>query len=121
MDVRRWAATLALCTMTAFVAPGAARAAETPPAPAVSDDDIGTAAAERRYDPTKIICRRTRPPTGSRVSRGPRGERICLTTAEWDRRSEEARQNMRDGDRGVCGGHASGGCTMPGVAPGSER
>jgi hypothetical protein len=121
MHARWLAATLGLVAAASLAPLASPARAQAAAAAETAEVGLGEAPEARRYDATQVVCRRTRPPTGSRVARGPRGERICLTMAEWDRRSDEAQQNLRERDRGLCGGHASGGCTMPGVAPGSER
>ena len=81
------------------------------PASAVADDDIGVAPVKRRFDPLRMLCRRVRPKTGTRISRAPSDERICLTAAEWERREEVARDVLETRDRGLCG---QGGCSLPG-------
>ncbi len=78
-----------------------------PPSPpssrsAVADDDLGEAPAVRRYDPMRIVCRRTRPPTGTRVITRGRDSRICLSMEEWDRRAEEAQSVFDEANRGAC-------------------
>jgi hypothetical protein len=70
---------------------------------AVPDDDIGAPPEARRYDPLKVLCRRIRPQTGTRIVRDRGDERLCQTMAEWDRQAELAQETMRERDRGVCG------------------
>lgn len=70
---------------------------------AVPDDDIGVAPEARRYDPMKVLCRRIRPQTGTRIVRDRGDERLCQTMAEWDRQSELGQEALRERDRGICG------------------
>ena len=92
-----------------------AQTADAPPAPpparpsAVADDNIGEAPKARRYDPTRIVCKKTKPKTGSRVVRDYGDQRICLTMAEWDRQTQAAQDLLKERDRGVCG---AGGCQI---------
>ena len=76
---------------------------------AVADDEVGSAAPDRRYDAQRIVCKRTRPRTGSRVVRDRGDTRICQTMAEWDRQGDLGREALAARDRGTCG---SGGCTI---------
>lgn len=76
---------------------------------AVPDDDLGAAPEARRYDPLKILCRRIRPQTGTRIVRDRGDERLCQTMAEWDRQSELGQEALRERDRGVCGSPDCGG------------
>lgn len=78
---------------------------------AVADDDLGEAPKVKAFDPTRMLCRRVRPKTGTRIARGPASERMCLTAEEWDRRAEVAQEVLEARDRGTCG---STGCGLPG-------
>jgi hypothetical protein len=108
----------AIVLLTILAMAGSAAAQQADPAAtassrpsAVADDDVGVAPAKRRFDPLKMLCRRVRPKTGTRISRAPSDERICLTAAEWERREEVARDVLETRDRGTCG---PGGCNLPG-------
>jgi len=91
------------------------RAPASEPSSAIPDSDIGEAPEADRYDPKRVVCRRTKPPTGTRVVRGKRSEKICLAQDEWDRRSELGQETLKQRDRGTCG---SEGCKLPVGGPG---
>lgn len=71
---------------------------------AIADDDIGEAPKVRNFDPLRMLCRRVRPKTGTRIVSAKNDSRICLTQEEWERRTEVAREALRERDRGVCSG-----------------
>lgn len=104
-----------MIALAALALAGAAVAQPADPAPAaparsgVADDDVGAAPVDRRYDPQRVVCKRSRPRTGSRVVRDPGDTRICQTMAEWDRQAELGREALAARDRGTCG---AGGCTF---------
>jgi len=99
---------VAVLAVLAFAGHSWAQSPDAPASPqparsAVADDDLGKAPAAKRYDPTRIVCRKVKPKTGSRVVRDKGDERICLTQAEWDRHSDLAQESLKERDRGVCG------------------
>lgn len=84
-------------------------AAPPPAAPsAVADNDVGPGPDQRRYDPMRVVCKESRPETGTRIEKGKRSERICLTVAEWERREDLAREILKERDRGTCGSMGCG-------------
>jgi hypothetical protein len=103
---------LALLTIAggAFAqAPDPAEPAATPATRSgIADDDVGAVAADRRYDPLRVVCKRSRPRTGSRVVRDAGDTRICQTMAEWDRQAELGQEALRQRDRGTCGPNPCG-------------
>ena len=75
---------------------------QSPRRSAVADDDIGTAPADARSDPDRVVCRRTKPRTGSRLVRDSGDTLICQTEAEWERAAELGREVLKERDRGLC-------------------
>jgi hypothetical protein len=74
------------------------QATEPAPAPVASPTSAATEVpqkAESRFDPQRIECCRTRPPTGSRLGRE---RKICRSAKEWEQAEENARKAMRASD-----------------------
>jgi hypothetical protein len=103
-------ATMALAGVAAAQAPQTGQAEpRTGGRSAVADDDVGTAPVDRRYDPLEMVCKKTKPRTGSRVVRDRGDQRICMTRAQWEHVNNLAQDVMRERDRGQCGS----GCGVP--------
>lgn len=54
------------------------------------------------YDPLKIICRRVQPPTGTRIISPQTRQTMCMSRADWDQQEEDAREVLKERDRGIC-------------------
>ena len=66
----------------------------------------GDTAQNPSSNPDQIVCRRTAPPTGSRLG----GGRECHSQREWDQRAEEARKALQEDQmRGLTAGQPGGG------------
>lgn len=60
-------------------------------------------------DPSKVICRNVKPPTGTRLASSRNRQRVCMTKAEWDDQAREAQEALKVRDSGVCSpGQCSG-------------
>jgi hypothetical protein len=72
-------------------------------APATAaDGDPAPAAADERFDPSKVICRTIRPPTGTRVVNARSQRKVCQTRQQWEDQEREAQEALRVRDRGIC-------------------
>jgi hypothetical protein len=104
---------LRLFTITVAVGVLASAAAAQQPAevsaPEPTTNSDGTADTIGRDDPTKVICRSVRPPTGTRVTSARTRQKVCLTREQWDQQAREAQEALKVRDSGVCSpGECSG-------------
>lgn len=73
-----------------------------------SGQPAGTATApapeadEADDDPMKIICRRVRPPTGTRVAGPGTRQQMCMSKADWEQQELDAQEALKVRDSGVC-------------------
>ena len=92
-------------TFAALLA-GAAVAAQDPGAdsnrPGAPDADAEAAAQEDDFDPTKIVCRRVSPPTGTRVTGRQTRQRMCMSRADWEQQELDAQEALKVRDEGIC-------------------
>lgn len=90
-----------------------AAVAQSTPAPDTdADDDASTVAAasdERRYDPMRVICRKVRPPTGTRIQSSQTRQKMCMTAADWEQQELDAQEALGERDKGICGPGQCGG------------
>lgn len=98
-------------TIAALLA-GAAFAGQDPATP--SETGAATAApateaVEGDDDPLKIICRRVRPPTGTRVAGPQTRQQMCMTQSDWEQQELDAQEALKVRDEGTCSpGQCSG-------------
>jgi hypothetical protein len=79
--------------------PGAP-AGDTPTAPEAT---VLTAADQADVmDALKIVCKRVQPPTGTRIVSGQTRQQMCMTRADWEQQEAEAREVLKERDRGIC-------------------
>ncbi len=80
--------------------------AQTVPTPPVSEPvepaDATRSTDDVDRDPTKMICRNVRPPTGTRVSRGRTRQRMCMSRADWEQQERDAQDALKVRDSGIC-------------------
>ena len=67
-----------------------------------------TVRQEEDYDPLKIVCRKVRPPTGTRIISSQTRQRMCMTGADWEQQELDAQEVLRLRDEGVCGDPSCG-------------
>lgn len=77
--------------------------------PTVDPATVVTAAEDEEYDPLKVVCRKVRPPTGTRVISGQTRQRMCMSNADWEQQELDAQEALRERDKGTCSGNACGG------------
>lgn len=75
-------------------------AADPAPSTAVSADD---------YDPLKVVCRKVRPPTGTRIISGQSRQTMCMSNRDWEQQELDAQEALRERDKGICSNGACGG------------
>lgn len=51
-----------------------------------------TESADRNSDAQEVICKKQKPPTGSRLSR----KEVCATRSQWAQIAEDARRTTQD-------------------------
>ena len=49
-------------------------------------------------DPNKVVCKNSKPPTGTRVRSSRTRTKVCMTKAEWDQQAAEAQEAARNLD-----------------------
>jgi len=81
---------------------------DTPTAPeaTVTADDLDEGEI---LDALKVVCKRVRPPTGTRLVTGQTRQQMCMTRADWDVLEQETQEAIRERDKGICGGNSCGG------------
>ena len=47
-------------------------------------------------DPNKVVCKNSKPPTGTRVRSSRTRTKVCMTKAEWDQQAAEAQEAARN-------------------------
>lgn len=47
-------------------------------------------------DPNKVVCKASKPPTGTRVRSSRTRTKVCMTKAEWDIQAAEAQEAARN-------------------------
>lgn len=85
-----------------------AQAPAEPPAPPPPATPPATEEASR-FDPTRIVCRTVRPPTGTRISDPRARQRLCMTQADWEQQELDAQEALKVRDKGVCSPGQCGG------------
>lgn len=95
----------AVVTIAALIA-GAAYAAQEPSAPSEpSASPVSAAGADGGdSDPMKVICRRVRPPTGTRIAGAQTRQQMCMTKADWEQQELDAQEALKFRDEGICSG-----------------
>jgi len=68
-----------------------------------------TADATGDNDPTKVVCKNVKPPTGTRLASSRSRQRICQTREAWEEQEREAQEALKVRDRGTCSNGACGG------------
>lgn len=97
---------IALAVTAALAAPASAAQDSTPaapdagapagaPAPEIAGEDAD-------FDLLKIVCRKVRPPTGTRVVGSQTRQRMCMTKADWEQQELDAQEAFRERDTGIC-------------------
>ena len=105
-------ATIAV-TLAALLA-GAATAAQDPGGavqdpPSAPPADVEAADELMDFDPLKIVCRRVRPPTGTRLVGQQTRQQMCMSRADWEQQELDAQEALRERDKGVCSGSSCSG------------
>lgn len=90
-DASALAALICLSATVAQAAPAEVRPSTPPVVPA---DESGS------RDPQKVVCRKAKPPTGTRVQTRGR-QQMCMTQADWDTLNAEAEAETRRLDNKV--------------------
>jgi hypothetical protein len=81
----------------------------TPPAPPPAPATEPATGEASRFDPTRIVCRTVKPPTGTRISDPRARQRLCMTQGDWEQQELDAQEALKVRDRGVCSpGECSG-------------
>jgi hypothetical protein len=74
-----------------------------PPTTEPAEDSTPVEAADTfDYDPLKIVCRKVRPPTGTRIISGQTRQSMCMSNVDWEQQELDAREVLRERDRGIC-------------------
>jgi len=95
---------MTLLAVSAAVLLAGAASAQNPDA----DADVEATAADAAdaddsdFDPLKIVCRRVQPPTGTRIISPQTRQTMCMSRADWDQQEAEAREVLKERDRGIC-------------------
>ena len=78
--------------------------------PEAAEPAQSTAAnASDDYDPLKVVCRKVRPPTGTRLITGQTRQTMCMSNADWEQQELDAQEALGERDKGICSGSSCAG------------
>ena len=80
---------------------------QSAPEPTAAPPEPADPNADESRDPHRIVCKSARPRTGTRLMRGSFKSKTCLTTADWQRLEDEAREVIKMRDNGLCADNTS--------------
>ena len=100
--------------IAALLLAGAATAGQDPEStpvelPSAPEADVDAAIERDVFDAMKVVCKRVRPPTGTRIIGQQTRQQMCMTRSDWDILEQETQEAIRERDKGVCSGSSCAG------------